>query len=225
MEVAEGGKLPLRNKLITIAAFAILSTGLIAYSRSHIWNSKPIPRPLKSGHVIEFSLSENGHVYATSVRYVKSNGEFLEETFYLNSDGSPGKRTKLAGTVDRGAVVIDDEQQKLKQVGRALLMYDMTEDQIRANGFVDLEESLLGYKVIVQRRCDDATKECAEFWLAPALGGEPLKFDRISADGGKRTQEATRVRLEEPTFTVPNYPLDTSIQERLQQMRQARTPR
>lgn len=212
----------MRNKLITIAACAVLSTGLIAYSRSRLWNTISNPPQLKSGHIIEFILTENSRTYATSVRYVKSNGEFLEEMFYLNPDGSPGKHTKMAGTIDRGAVVIDDEHQKLKQVGRAVLLHDITEDQIRANGFVDREEWLLGYKVIVQRRCDTGTQECAEFWLAPALGGAPLKFDRISPDGGRRTQEATRIRLEEPRFTVPNYPLDTSVQEQLDQKRRAR---
>lgn len=208
----------MRTKLITVMAFAVLLTGVITYSRSDGWSSRAKPQ-LRTGHTIEFRITQNGKVFATSVRYTKSNGEFLEDTNYLNPDGSSASHAKLAGTIDRGAVVVDDVNQKLKQAGRAVLLHDTTEAEIRAIGFVDREESLLGYKVLVQRRCVDQNQECAEFWLAPDLGGAPLKFDIISPDGGRKTQEATRITLGEPSFVVPNYPLDTSILDKMQQMR------
>src|SRR5260370_19358806 len=136
-------------KLVTFIAFAMLLTGVIVYSRSHISNTRSQAR-LKTGYTIKSNLTHNWTVYAEEVRYVKSNGEFLADTNYLKPDGSFDRNTKLAGTVDHGAVAIDDTNRKLKQEGRAVLLHDTTEAEIKALGF-DREDSLLGYKVIVQR--------------------------------------------------------------------------
>lgn len=193
----------------------ILATGVISYSRNHGWTTRSQPQ-LRTGHTIEYTFTQNGRVYATSIRYVKSNGEFLEDTNYLKADGSSERHAKLAGTIDRGAVIIDDADKKLKQAGRALLLHETTADEIKARGFFDREESLLGYAIVVQRRCTDQNQECAEIWIAPALGGAPLKFDIISADGGRKTQEATSVRLGEPSFVIPDYLVDTSIRDQAQ---------
>ena len=206
------------KKLITITAFAILLTGVIAFSRRHVSTVHSHPQ-LKIGFTTEFNLTQNGRLYATSVRYTKSNGEFLEDTNYLNPDGSSARHAKLAGTIDHGAVVIDDANQKLKRAGGAILLHDTTEAEIRAKGSVDREELLLGYKVVVQRHC--VNQECAEFWLAPDLGGAPLKFDVLAANGDRKTQVATSITIGEPSFVVPSYPIDTSIQDRMQQLRQA----
>ncbi|HXI22738.1 MAG TPA: hypothetical protein VNG71_02605, partial [Pyrinomonadaceae bacterium] len=54
------------------------------------------------------------------------------------------------------------------------------------------------------------------------LGGAPLKSDLTDPDGTRRVEEVTRVIVGEPAYTVPDYPVDNSIQDRIQQMR--RTP-
>jgi hypothetical protein len=164
-------------------------------------------------------LSENGKSYATCVRYVKSNGEFLADTAYVSPDGAPEKHTKLAGTIEHGAVVIDETNQKLKHAGSAVLLHATTENEIKALGF-DREESLLGYRVIVQRRCLDQNGHCAEYWLAPDLGGAPLKLELVEPDGTRKTEVATRIVLGEPSFVVPNYPVDTSIKDKIEKPRQ-----
>jgi hypothetical protein len=205
------------RKFLTLIAFLVLLTGVVAFTRSRLHRAQR-HEDMRTGFTLQSVLSENGNVYATSVRYVKADGQFFVDTTYLNADGSPGRHAKLFGTADRGALVLDNSNKKLDRAGRAVMLHNTSEAELKALGF-DREAMFLGYRVIVQRQCVDQNQHCAEYWLAPALGGAPLKFDLTDPDGTRRVEEVTRVIIGEPSFAVPDYPVDNSIQDRIQQMR------
>ncbi|MDX6497795.1 MAG: hypothetical protein QOG23_1055 [Blastocatellia bacterium] len=214
----------MKTKILTVFAIAVLAMGLIVYGRAHASRGMQAQmqtnQPLKAGYTVQYTVTENNKVVSMVTRSVKSNGEFLESIDYLDADGSCSKRSKLAGTIEQGAVSIDDAHQKLVYVGPAALR-SFTEAELRASKHFDREDYFLGHKVTVERDCDDGNVQCAEAWRATDLGGEFLKFDIVSNNGNRRTKEATSVRLGEPSFAVPGYPIDNSGYQRIQEIRHA----
>ena len=211
----------MKTKLITLISVGILLTGAFTYARAR-WHTSRQPGPLATGFTIEFAMTNNGKVFATSTRYVKSNGEFLEDTNYLNPDGSSNRHAKLAGTIAHGAVGIDDVGQKLHYYGNAAITQAlMSIEEIRANPHFVREDMVLGQSVFVTNDCigSPAGRRCAEHWQAPGLGNELLKMV-IMDDGIVGTiKEATKLQLGEPSFVVPDYPVDMTRYQELQAQR------
>ena len=191
-------------KKVTLAvAIAALLAGLLAFRRSHHTSAKPIA----SGYTAVMTVLDDGKLVSNVLRQVKANGEFLEETDHLNPDGSVSKHTKLAGTLTHGAIIIDDANKTLTYVGRAASIHEVTESDLKALGYAR-EDSLLGYRVIVQRRCD-APQRCTEYWVAPELGSDSIKVDLVN-DGHHLTKQAVNIVKGEPSFQVPDYPTQSS---------------
>ncbi len=192
------------KKILVLVAVATLLAGLLAFGRSrHAAPSKPIA----SGYTVDFTVVENGELVSRKKRQVKANGDFLEETDHLNADGSVSKHTRLAGTLTGGAQVIDDARKKLTFLGRAGLITAVTEAELRAQKDYNRDDLLLGFKVIVQRSCDEQ-KRCTEYWVAPELGSDDLKVDIDFGDGHRLTTEAVKVVKGEPSFQIPDYPVE-----------------
>lgn len=191
------------KQLVLMIATASLLAGVLAFRHSH----HPASNPIASGYTTVMTVLEDGKLVSNVRRQVKSNGEFLEETDHLNPDGSVSKHTKLAGTLTHGAVIIDDTNRTLTYVGRAAAIHDVTETELKAVGYVR-EDSLLGYRVIVQRKCD-APQRCTEYWIAPELGSDDLKVDVVD-DGHHLTKQAVSIVKGEPTFQIPDYPTQSS---------------
>ncbi|MDX6498622.1 MAG: hypothetical protein QOG23_1882 [Blastocatellia bacterium] len=188
------------KKTILAVAVAMLLAGVLAFRHSHRASTKPIT----SGFTMTMTVVEDGKLVANVRRQVKANGDFLEETDHLSSDGSVSKRTKLAGTATQGAVRVDDANRTLTYFGRAGLIHGVTETDLKAlNGYAR-EDSLLGYRVVVQRNCDQPHR-CTEYWVSPELGSDDLKVDMVN-DGHRLTKEAISVVKGEPSFEVPDYP-------------------
>jgi hypothetical protein len=96
-----------------------------------------------------------------------------------------------------------------------VLVHSTTEAQFRESEYFNREDSLLGYKAIVLRRSDTQDQnQCVESWIASDIGGEALKVD-TPCGGSRQTREATDIKLGEPIFAVPDYPVDKMRFEKL----------
>jgi hypothetical protein len=182
---------------------AILSTGVITYSFSRARKAHAERQALASGFTITYQELENGKLVSTVTRQVKANGEFLEDRTLLSS----GKHSKLAGTLAHGAVRIDDAEKKLFYLGDAAIARRVSESELRYNAAKSYlrDDSLLGYRVIVTRRCDAQNVQCSEYWQAIELGAQLLKIDETAPDS-HTTKQAVQIVLGEPSFTVPEIP-------------------
>ena len=192
------------KKIILVVAIATLLAGVLAFMRTH----NASPKPIASGFTMMMTVVEDGKLIANVRRQVKSNGDFLEETDHLNSNGSISKITRAAGTASQGAVSIDDVNKRLTFFGRAGVIHSVNEADLKALKNYTREDSLLGYRVIVQRNCDSNTR-CTEYWVAPELGSDDVKVDIVD-DGHRITKEAVSVVRGEPSFQVPDYPREVS---------------
>jgi hypothetical protein len=181
---------------------ATLLSALLAYSTTR---NRRAASPLRSGYTMELTVLEDGKLVSRATRRVKSNGDFLEETDHLNPDGSVSKHTRLAGTSAGGAVMIDDANKRLTYLGRAGLISAVTDAELKNLKGYNREDSLLGFRVIVQRSCDEI-KRCTEYWVAPEIGSDNLKVDVDFGDGHRLTKTATSLMLGEPSFGIPDYP-------------------
>ena len=60
----------------------------------------------------------------------------------------------------------------------------------------------------MQRTCDEQ-KCCTEYWVAPELGSDDdLKVDVDFGDGHRLTTKAVNVVKGEPSFQIPDYPVE-----------------
>jgi|SRR5882724_529495 len=191
------------RKIILAVAMAALLAGMLAFMRTH----HASPKPIASGFTVYMTVVVDGKLTANVRRQVKSSGDFLEETEHLNADGSVASQTKAAGTASQGAVAIDANK-KLTFFGRAGVIHSVTEAELKALKTYAREDSLLGYRVIVQRNCDPIAR-CTEYWQAPELGSDDLKVDIVDGDH-RITKEAVTVVKGEPSFQVPDYPTGVS---------------
>jgi hypothetical protein len=211
------GATTMRTKVMTIMSMLILGIGAFTYGRAR-WGVLQPPKPFASGFTIEFAITENGNRLATSTRYVRSSGEFLEDTNYLNPDGSSKRHAKLAGTIDHGAVSIDDAAQKLNYAGHAAIPHQARSvEGLKADPHFVREDSWLGQRVYVTNDCIGslAGRRCAESWVARDLGGELLRMVILDDGVVVTIKEATSIQFGEPSFVVPDYPVDTAkYQER-----------
>lgn len=91
-------------------------------------------------------------------------------------------------------------------MGRAALVKGVTKAELKAFKDFHREESLLRFRVMVQRTCDQENR-CTEYWVAPELGSDNLKVDLDWGDGHRTTKEAVSVVRGEPSFEIPNYPI------------------
>jgi len=204
------------TRLFTAISVVVLLAGVVTYS--HVKSKRGRVNGLPAGFTVNYTLTENGKVTCLSSKSVKSDGEFLEDYNYINADGTSNRHTRMAGTLKYGAVFIDDAQQKLKYIGNAALVHPQSDvDELNFKQSPDFkgENTLLGFHVLVSQQCFP-DGGCSEFWNAPALGGEAL---RIVFSSTNVVKEATEVKMGEPSFSVPEYPVDNSTYQLMQQKR------
>jgi hypothetical protein len=201
-----------RKIFASIFSVAILLAGVIAFSHSR----KLAGVPLRSGFIINYTFSEHGLITGVIKRQVKQNGEFLEDVTYTD-----GRHTTFAGTENGGAVVVDGANKKLNYVGGALIAQRMTMEQTRksAGPYYVRDDVMLGYDVVVSERCTEDRSQCTTFWEAPELGNNLLRKEEASEGVVHIVREAVAVTLGEPSFTVPDYPVDKSRFEQRQKAR------
>lgn len=194
------------KRIIIVFGIAALLSGVLAFSRSRLHK---VRLPISSGYTMRMQVVDNGKLTANVRRYVKSNGDFLEETDHLNPDGTLVNTTKLIGTDAQGGMFIDDAEQKLRTVGRAGLIRAITDEEIKSLKDYVREDTLLGYRVLVSKHCDSSgdneAKRCTEYWVAPDLGSDDVKVD-FETSGHHVTKTAITITKGEPSFAEPaNY--------------------
>src|SRR5688572_11746886 len=190
--------------VLLMVAVATLFTGVLTFNRGS--RKTAHAKPIAAGYTMDLIVRSDGKLTAKGRRYVKANGDFMEETEHLNPDGSIASRSRFAGTSTHGAVSIDDTTRELKYIGRAALVKGVTAAELKAAKDFHREESLLSFRVIVQRTCDQENR-CTEYWVAPELGSDNLKVDLDWGDGHRTTKETVSIVRGEPSFEIPNYPI------------------
>lgn len=146
---------------------------------------------------------------ATKVRYHKGDGSWKMETTYPNGRVDVG-----FGQMGRGVFHVDEKNNRLDYVS-GLSARDVTEDSRRERqGYVG-EETILGYKTLHFHSVSEETGESLDSYLCPALQGYPVKVVSTSKNGAKNIYEVTQVTLGEPSFTVPDYPVDMTHYEQV----------
>jgi hypothetical protein len=150
-----------------------------------------------------YPLNRDPILSATIVRYQKSDGSWRAETTYTNGRVAVG-----FAQPGRGVYNVNEKSQRLDYISGSSGL-SITEDSLRRDpGFVG-EETILGFKTLhIHAESELKAGDYTDFYMCPALQGYPLRAVSGSKSGSKTVFEVTRVILGEPSFTVPNYPVD-----------------
>ena len=148
-------------------------------------------------------------VSATKIRYQKADGNWRMETTYAN-----GRLDVGFGQLGRGVFHVNEKNQRLDYLSEASAR-DVTEDSLRKmQGFVG-EEMILGFKTFHIHSDAPESGQYVDSYICPALQGYPLRIVSGDLKGNKTVFETNQVILGEPSFTVPNYPVDTTQYEQI----------
>lgn len=148
-------------------------------------------------------------------RIQRGDGSYSQFTTRYNEDNSVVGTTRMLGVVGRGVFGVNDKDQKLIfQSAKRHAFHEINEEALRKDpGYIG-EGSILGYRVIGQRSPDLSDV----VYLAPSLGGIPLKLLSYNPDGSYTVIEALKIELGEPSESefggMPDYRVDYNLYER-----------
>jgi hypothetical protein len=198
----------MKLKGILVISLFLFSLGLAGYIVARVHHAQ-----IKQGFTLQIRITDyradgSGPIIsATKTRYQKADGSWEMLTNYPNGRVDVG-----FGQVGRGVFHVDEKNRRLDYLS-GLSPRDVTEESLRATpGFV-AEEALLGFKTFHFHSTLEETGESIDSYLCPALQGYPVKVISTSKNGAKNIYEVTQVVLGEPSFVVPNYPVDMTRYE------------
>jgi len=152
-------------------------------------------------------------IVATSVRYQKSDGSWRKDTTYSN-----GRTAVGFAQPGRGVFHVDEKNQKLEYLSGAS-EHGISEDDLKRDPAFVGEEIILGYKTFhIHSASPIVSGEYTDSYVCPSLQGYPLRIV-TGSQKGKTVYEVNQVTLGEPSFTVPNYQVDTTQFEQLHKAR------
>lgn len=193
--------------VVTLFLSALAGVGYIV-SRAHHGQTR-------QGFTLQMSqtaypIGRPSVIVETTVRYQKSDGSWRKETTYSN-----GRRDVGFGQVGRGVFHVNEKDRRLDYLS-GMSERNVSEDELRGNPAFVGEETILGYQTFHLRSESQLTPgDYSDSYLCPALQGFPLRIVWSTAKGSKTVFEATKVILGEPSFTVPDYPIDTEQYEKV----------
>lgn len=71
--------------VLLMVTVATLFTGVLTFNR--VSHKTAYAKPIAAGYTMDFTVRSDGNLTAKVRRYVKANGDFMEETEQLNPDG------------------------------------------------------------------------------------------------------------------------------------------
>jgi hypothetical protein len=198
----------MKLKSILVTSFFLFSLGFAGYIVARVHHTQSQQGFTLQIGITDYRADGSGPIVsATKVRYQKTDGSWKMVTTY------PKGRVDVGfGQMGRGVFHVDEKNQRLEYLS-GLTARDITEASLRAMpGFV-AEETILGFKTFHFHSTSEETGESLDSYLCPALQGYPVKVVSTSKNGAKNIYEVTQVTLGEPSFTVPNYPVDMTRYE------------
>ncbi len=199
-------------------AASIFTLGLVSVVLAFVVNRQRTPTPVafKLVSVQRFVNSDGKSLLQAEIkRFQRGDGSYSQLTTRYNEDNSVVGTTRVFGVVGRGVFGVNDKDQKLIfQSAKRHAFHEINEEALRKDpGYIG-EDSILGYRVIGQRSPDLSDV----VYLAPDLGGIPLKLLSYNPDGSYTVIEALKMELGEPTERefggMPDYRVDYDLYER-----------
>jgi hypothetical protein len=206
----------MKLKTILVPALFLLCMATAGFIVAKV--HRPQNRPgctLQITHTVYPANGSPPFLESTSVRYQKSDGSWRNETTYANGRVAVG-----FAQPGRGVFHVDEKNQKLEYLSGSSGQ-SISEDDLRRDPAFVGEEMILGYKTFhIHSPSTVVAGDYTDSYICPALQGHPLKIVAGSRNS-KTVFEVTRVILGEPSFTVPDYQVDSTQFEKLQKARAA----
>jgi len=198
----------MKLKGILVTSLFLLSLGVAGYIVARVHHPRGTQGFTLYIRITDYRADGSGPIVsATKVRYQKVDGSWKMVTTYPNGRVDVG-----FGQMGRGVFHVDEKNQRLDYLS-GLSPRDISEESLRATpGFV-AEESIIDFKTFHFHSTSEDTGESLDTYVCPALQGYPVKVLSTSKNGAKNIYEVTQVTLGEPSFTVPNYPVDMTRYE------------
>src|ERR1051325_8334612 len=199
-------------------AATVFVLGLVSMGVALVINHKRVKAPMAFKLVMSqrFVQSDGRSILQAEItRFQRGDGSYCQVTTRYNEDNSIAGTTRVFGVVGRGVFGVNDREQKLIfQSAKRHAFHEMNEEALRKDpGYVG-EDTILGYRVLGQKS-EDASDLT---YLAPDLGGIPLKLINYNLDGSYTIIEAQKIELGEPSErefgAIPSYAVDYSVYER-----------
>jgi hypothetical protein len=217
-----------RMRWLAITIFLLGTVSLaVAYSLNRAKGpAPPVGFTMISTQTFTPRNSEVSYHVATKVRYQKSNGEWRLVTTYYKADGSVRKTDSGFGQSGQGVFRVDGKNKLLNFISpkSAALTY-ASEETLRNDPRFLREDTMLGYKVIVQHNLTDDGSSYIDISYAPALQSLPVKTVYVT-EAGTTIIEPTKIVLGEPATedvsATPNYPVSyEEYEQKLQSIEKA----
>lgn len=196
----------------------VLTLGLVSMVVAFVVNRhrKATPVTFKMVSSQKFVRADGKSIVQAEIkRFQRSDGSYSQFTARYNEDGSVAGTTRVLGLLGRGVFGVNENDQKLIfQSAKRHAFHEINEEALRKDpGYIG-EDTILGYRVLGQRSADSADV----VYLAPGLGGIPLKLLNYNPDGSYTVIEAMKIELGEPSESefggIPDYRVDYSFYER-----------
>jgi hypothetical protein len=204
----------MKLKTVVVPAIVLLSLSVSGFLVARVHSARS-----KQGftlHIVQSVYPKTGAaplMIASSVRYQKSDGSWRKETTYQDGRNAVG-----FAQPGRGVFFVDEKNRTLQRLSGSS-EHGMNETELRGDPTFVGEELILGYKTFHLHSVSNSG-ESTDSYICPALQGYPLKLISDS-NGAKTVFEVTQVVLGEPSFTLPDYPVDSVKSEQLQKARTA----
>jgi len=208
----------MRTRTAKYSAAIVFTLGLVSMVVALVINHRRISAPvaLKMVSSQRFVRADGKSIVQAEIkRFQRSDGSYSQFTTHYNEDGSVAGTARLLGIVGRGVFGVNEkDRQLIFQSAKRHAFHEINEEALRKDpGYIG-EDTILGYRVLGQRSPDSSDV----VYLAPSLGGIPLKLMSYYPDGSYMVIEPVKIELGEPTESefgeVPAYPVDYNLYER-----------
>jgi hypothetical protein len=195
----------LKFALIALLVSSMTAVGLIVAKVHHVQGQEGFTLRITQ---TAYPADRAPIVSATKVRYQKADGSWKMETTYSN-----GRIDVGFSQPGRGVFHVNQENQRLDYLSENsgdYRSYSTNEDRLRSDPKFVGTETILGFKTFHIHSDSPEAGQYVDSYICPALQGYPLRVISGDTKGNKTVFDTTQVILGEPSFTVPNYPVDTS---------------
>lgn len=194
---------------VVVLLLGVVSTGVglvIRHQRSHA-QIRAIPFSKVSNQIF-YTGDGKATIHAVIKKYVRSDGSYKQITL---KDGQPP--SVLYSITGWGVFGVRDEDHMLVfRSPKHHAFHPIDEAALRKDPTFVGEDTILGYRVLVQRFPGSKPGEYDEECRAPALDGALLRDVSAGASGNRDVMEAVSITLGEPDpnefGNLPNYPID-----------------